>query len=34
VGEVLLARDVPPLGFELFEGSTLSPDSVEIEEEF
>jgi len=34
VGQVLLSRDVPSLGFELFERPTLSPDSVKIEEAF
>ncbi len=31
MGQVLLTRDVPPLGLEFFEGSAFSPDVVEVE---
>jgi hypothetical protein len=34
MGQVFLARDVPPLGFELFKRHTFSPDSMKIEETY
>ncbi len=34
MGQVLLARDVPSLDFELFERCAFPPDSVEIKEQF